>query len=111
MFLLYFLYNAYKTCYISIIHILCKTFLPELPFHNLWISSFLLSPALDGVLPTNKSQLAKVKKLLLKDKKKSQGQKIRFVLLKSAGKTVIKDIQIDDLLLEWVRQAKTDNDE
>lgn len=75
------------------------------------ISSFLLSPALDGLLPTNKSQLAKVKKLLLKDKKKSQGQKIRFVLLKSAGKTVIKDIQIDDLLLEWVRQAKTDNDE
>ncbi len=73
------------------------------------VSSFLLSPIRDGMLSVNKSQLSKVKKLLLKDKKKSQSQKIRFVLLKSAGKTVIKDIQIDELLLEWVRQAKTDD--
>lgn len=74
------------------------------------MSAYLLSPALDKLLPTQKSTLNKVKNLLLKDKKKSQGQKIRFVLLKSAGKTVIKDIQIDDLLLEWIRQAKLDDE-
>lgn len=70
-------------------------------------SRYLLSPTLDKLLLTKKSYLQKVEKLLFKDKKRSQASSVRFVFLNSPGKTLINDVQIKDLLLEWVRQAKS----
>lgn len=47
---------------------------------------------------------AKMKKLLLQDKKRTKGDKVRFIFLKDAGRPFIQEVPVKDLLKEVARQ-------
>jgi 3-dehydroquinate synthase len=66
----------------------------------------LLSPGRDGLLASNVRYLKDVRALLLKDKKKTKSQSLRFVFLKKPGHCVIHEVLVDDILIELVRQME-----
>ncbi|MBX2987711.1 MAG: hypothetical protein KF802_07415 [Bdellovibrionaceae bacterium] len=47
---------------------------------------------------------ARVKGLLLKDKKRTAGDKLRFIFLKKPGQPVIREVGVDEILRELKRQ-------
>jgi 3-dehydroquinate synthase len=47
---------------------------------------------------------AKVRSLLLQDKKRTKGTKVRFIFLKDLGRPVIWEVQVEELLKELKRQ-------
>lgn len=72
------------------------------------VAGYLLSPVRDGLFRVNASLLKEFKTLLLNDKKKTQAQSLRFVFLKKPGQSVIRDVTVDELLMEICRQQEED---
>lgn len=72
------------------------------------VMGYLLSPQRDGLLPHREKDLKDFKKLLLSDKKKTQAQALRFVFLSKPGRFVIKDVNVEDILIEVCRQKEGD---
>jgi 3-dehydroquinate synthase len=69
---------------------------------SLPIMGFTLSAARDGLFKD--SQAVVFRKLLLGDKKKTTGKKMRFVFLRKPGSFVIQEVSVDDILKEIRRQ-------
>lgn len=70
--------------------------------HPLW-GTFLPSPLYAKCLAVPP---AKIRALLLQDKKRTRGRSLRFVLLKDVGRPVIREIDVDVILREVARQKK-----
>lgn len=68
------------------------------------VMGYLLSPARDELLQTKETALRDYRKKLLSDKKKTSAQILRFVFLKKPGQCVIRDVSVDDILMEVCRQ-------
>lgn len=72
------------------------------------VMEYLLSASRDHMFSTKAAKIKKYRQLLLSDKKKTQTEVLRFVLLKAPGKCVVKEISVDDILNEICRQAEED---
>ncbi len=70
------------------------------------VMTYLLSAERDHLLNSNAGVLRAWRKLLLRDKKKSSAQKLRFIFLIAPGKPVVKDVFVDEVLLELCRQQE-----
>jgi 3-dehydroquinate synthetase len=73
------------------------------------VMGFTLSASRDGLFKNNASLMKQFKKLLLGDKKKTTGSKMRFVFLAKPGKFVIQEVSADEILKEISRQQKAEN--
>lgn len=70
------------------------------------VMGYLLSPLRDQLVHTSASALKEYRKLLLSDKKKTQAATLRFVFLKKPGQCVIKEVTVDEILIELCRQKE-----
>ncbi|WP_374029297.1 hypothetical protein [Bdellovibrio bacteriovorus] len=70
------------------------------------VSGYLLSPARDCLLSTKASDLKEFRHLLLSDKKKTKAQTLRFVFIKKPGACIIREVSVDDILIELCRQKE-----
>ncbi|KYG68584.1 hypothetical protein AZI87_04920 [Bdellovibrio bacteriovorus] len=70
------------------------------------VSGYLLSPLRDDLLQTKASVLKEFRQLLLSDKKKTKSQTLRFVFLKKPGQCVVKEVTVDEVLMEICRQKE-----
>lgn len=70
---------------------------------------YLLSPTRDRLFWQNKHFLNSFKSMLLQDKKKTAGKALRFVFLEKPGKCVVKEVTVDEILMEICRQQKGSN--
>lgn len=70
------------------------------------VMGYLLSPVRDHLLKTNSVKLTEFRRLLLSDKKKTQAGVLRFVFVKSPGNCSIREIHVDDVLIEICRQQE-----
>jgi 3-dehydroquinate synthase len=61
--------------------------------------------SLGPVAKTPTLRRAQLRDLLLQDKKATGGDRLRFVMLKKPGKAVVKDILVDDVVAEAIRQG------
>ncbi|WP_413585480.1 hypothetical protein [Bdellovibrio sp. HCB274] len=74
--------------------------------YNEPVMGFLLSPLRDDLISVKSSDLNEYRRLLLNDKKKTKAATLRFVFVAKPGKTVIKEVSVDDLLIELCRQRE-----
>lgn len=72
------------------------------------VSGYLLSPVRDLLLQTNHTILNEFRALLLSDKKKTKADVVRFIFLQKPGKCVIREVTVDEILIEMVRQKEED---
>jgi len=76
--------------------------------HHFELSSWDVD--LHGLIPSRPEtarvlrRLRRIRPLLLQDKKKSSGNRLRFIFLKAAGKPRIEDVSVDEILGETERQ-------
>lgn len=77
-----------------------------LKMRNQLVMNYLLSPARDQLLPANKFGLKSFRLHLMNDKKKTKSETLRFVFLAKPGHCVIKEVQVDEVLHEVMRQRK-----
>lgn len=70
------------------------------------IMGYLLSPVRDELFSTSTSQLKEFRRLLLNDKKKTKSASVRFVFLKKPGQCVIREVTVDEILIEICRQKE-----
>lgn len=74
--------------------------------HRSPVVGYLLSPLRDNLLQTRASVLKDFRKLLLSDKKKTRSETLRFVFLKKPGQCVVREVTVDDILVEICRQKE-----
>ncbi|MNJ92849.1 3-dehydroquinate synthase [compost metagenome] len=72
------------------------------------VMAYLLSAQRDDLLSGKEKTLKAFKKILLSDKKKTKSQSLRFVFLKKPGQFVIKEVNVEDILIEVCRQKESD---
>lgn len=72
------------------------------------VMAYLLSPIRDDLFQVKESVLKEFKHLLLHDKKKTKSQTLRFVFLERAGRCVVREVTVDEILLEICRQKEED---
>nr|BFD64371.1 hypothetical protein BdHM001_30520 [Bdellovibrio sp. HM001] len=70
------------------------------------VMGYLLSPVRDGLLQSKESVLKDFRRQLLSDKKKTSSSDLRFVFLKKPGQCVIREVPVDEILMEIVRQKE-----
>lgn len=70
------------------------------------VLAYLLSGTSDELLDVKASSLKEFRRLLLSDKKKTGSEVLRFVFVKKPGHTVIKEVHVDDILVEICRQRE-----
>ncbi|WP_413612680.1 hypothetical protein [Bdellovibrio sp. HCB-110] len=70
------------------------------------VAGYLLSPLRDDLLQTKPSLLKDFRRLLLSDKKKTKSETLRFVFLKKPGHCVIREVTVDEVLMEVCRQKE-----
>lgn len=70
------------------------------------IAAYLLSAERDGLLSTRESVLKKWSQLLLQDKKKNSSRHLRFIFLKKSGHPDIREVSVDEILMELCRQKE-----
>ncbi|WP_291515851.1 hypothetical protein [Bdellovibrio sp. ArHS] len=70
------------------------------------VAGYMLSPLRDDLFQTKASVLNDFRKLLLSDKKKTKSQTLRFVFLKKPGQCVVREVTVDDVLVEICRQKE-----
>lgn len=70
------------------------------------VMGYLLSPVRDDLIQTKESALRDYRKKLLSDKKKTSSQTLRFVFLKKPGQCVIREVGVDEILMEVCRQKE-----
>ncbi|MGE9745755.1 3-dehydroquinate synthase family protein [Bdellovibrio bacteriovorus] len=70
------------------------------------VMGYLLSPVRDELLQTKESVLREFRKQLLSDKKKTSSEVLRFVFLKKPGQCVVREVSVDDILVEVCRQKE-----
>ncbi|MNL69525.1 hypothetical protein D3C87_1943950 [compost metagenome] len=70
------------------------------------VSAYLLSAERDELLSVRESVLKKWNQLLLQDKKKNSSRRLRFIFLKKVGHPVIKEVSVDEILMELCRQKE-----
>lgn len=72
------------------------------------VMGYLLSPIRDELFQIKESVFKDYKRLLLHDKKKTKAQTLRFVFIKKPGQCVIREVTVDEILLEICRQKEED---
>lgn len=72
------------------------------------VMGYLLSPIRDELFQVKESVLKDYKRLLLHDKKKTKSQTLRFVFIKKPGQCVIREVTVDEILVEICRQKEED---
>lgn len=72
------------------------------------VMGYLLSPVRDELFQVKESVFKDFKHLLLQDKKKTRSQTLRFVFIKKPGHCVIREVTVDEILLEIHRQKEED---
>ncbi|MDG0815271.1 3-dehydroquinate synthase family protein [Bdellovibrio svalbardensis] len=70
------------------------------------VMAYLLSASADQLWDVKANVLKEFRRLLLNDKKKTKSETLRFVFIKKAGQTVIKEVPVDDILVEICRQRE-----
>ncbi|MFS4458597.1 hypothetical protein [Bdellovibrio sp. HCB2-146] len=70
------------------------------------VSAYLLSAERDELLSARESVLKKWNQLLLQDKKKNSSRRLRFIFMKKVGQPVIKEVSVDEILMELCRQKE-----
>ncbi|WP_415064199.1 hypothetical protein [Bdellovibrio sp.] len=70
------------------------------------VMGYLLSPVRDQLLQTKASVLKDFRHLLLSDKKKTRSESVRFIFLQKPGKCVIREVTVDEILMEVCRQKE-----
>lgn len=70
------------------------------------IMAYLLSAARDGLFAGDDRSLRDTRGLLMKDKKKTKSQTLRFVFLRKPGQCVIREVLVDEILMEVLRQKE-----
>lgn len=70
------------------------------------VMGYLLSPVRDQLVQTSAGALKEYRRLLLSDKKKTHSSTLRFVFLKKPGQCVIKEVTVDEILIELCRQKE-----
>lgn len=70
------------------------------------IMGYLLSATRDQLFSSKADYLRSFKSQLMGDKKKTKDQTVRFIFLKKPGQPVIKEVAIDDILIEACTQIE-----
>lgn len=70
------------------------------------VMEYLLSPVRDELFTTSAARLREFRRLLLSDKKKTRSESVRFVFLKAPGHCVIREVTVDEILIEMCRQKE-----
>lgn len=70
------------------------------------VAGYLLSPVRDDLLQTKESVLKEFRKQLLSDKKKTTSSVLRFVFLKKPGQCEVREVSVDEILMEICRQKE-----
>lgn len=72
------------------------------------VMGFLLSPVRDDLFSVKDSVLKEFRRLLLSDKKKTKSSTLRFVFIQKPGHCVIREVTVDEILVEICRQREAE---
>ncbi|NUN04569.1 MAG: hypothetical protein HUU57_02295 [Bdellovibrio sp.] len=75
-------------------------------FHRLPLAGYLLSPLRDELMGTRSAVLKDFRQLLLSDKKKTASETLRFIFLKKPGHCLVREVTVDEVLIEVCRQKE-----
>lgn len=74
------------------------------------VMSYLLSATRDDLFSVKESFLEALKTQMLGDKKKTQSQKLRFIFLKKPGQPVVREVSVNEILIEVCSQIEEEHD-
>lgn len=86
-----------------------KKIMPSAEYEKLQrqpVMAYLLSATRDQLFDVKTNAMKEFRRLLLNDKKKTKSETLRFVFLKKPGQTLIKEVHVDDVLVEICRQKE-----
>jgi len=70
------------------------------------VSGYMLSAGRDELLQSKPAILKDFRQQLLSDKKKTKSSTLRFVFLKKPGQCIIREVDVDEILIEVCRQKE-----